>query len=300
MKDNQIQIFENSKFGKIRVGEMEGKVYFSGRDVARTLGYIDSRAIVLSYCKSQGVVKCDTLVNGVIQRVTYIDESNFCRLVAKSCSSVAMEFKLWIFNEVVPAMKKFIQQSLNEIKTDKKEENQIQIFDNSQFGKIRVIEINEKIYLIGSDVAKALGYSDPNDAISRHCRYPVKHRISDNQGVPHDYVCIPEGDVYRLAARSKLPGAEKFESWIFDEVLPSIMKTGQYAVKPLSPAEMLLHQAQLLVEQEKRLNTIEQKVDELKSDIEEKIETLEYRLEEQLGYIKDCISEEEVNIALFR
>jgi prophage antirepressor-like protein len=76
-------------------------------------------------------------------------------------------------------------------------ENFIYIF-NLQFGQIRVIEINGKNYFVGSDVAKALGYQRPNDAITQHCRYTAKHRISDNQGVPHDYLIIPDYFVSKM------------------------------------------------------------------------------------------------------
>jgi len=92
----------------------------------------------------------------------------------------------------------------------------------------RVLEIEGSHYFVGSDVAKELGYADPKGAVSKHCRHPIKRRITDNRGVSHVYVCIPEGDMYRLAVKSQLPGAEKFEAWIFDEILPSIRKTGGY------------------------------------------------------------------------
>lgn len=107
----------------------------------------------------------------------------------------------------------------------------IQLFSNPKFGEIRVVEIDGKTYFVGTDVARALGYKRPNDAISVHCRGTAKHRIPDNQGVPQDYLVISEGDLYRLAAKSQLPGAEEFESWIFDEVLPSIRKNGMYATE---------------------------------------------------------------------
>ncbi len=109
-------------------------------------------------------------------------------------------------------------------------ENNIQIFENKNFGFIRTEEINSKIYFCGSDVAKALGYARPNDAISAHCRCTVKRSIphpqSKNKTI--QMLFISEGDVYRLIASSKLPTAQKFESWVFDEVLPTIRKTGGY------------------------------------------------------------------------
>ena len=104
----------------------------------------------------------------------------------------------------------------------------VQVFNNEQFGEIRTVEVDGKIYFVGNDVAKALGYSDPKGAVSRHCKGASFQRLPDNQGVMQDTKVIPEGDIYRLAARSELPGAEEFESWIFDEILPTIRKTGGY------------------------------------------------------------------------
>ena len=105
--------------------------------------------------------------------------------------------------------------------------NEIQVFNNIEFGEIRTAEIEGKPYFMATDIAKALGYSRPNDAISAHCRATVKHSTPIS-GKMQEVNFIPEGDVYRLIARSKLPQAEKFEKWVFDEVLPSIRKTGGY------------------------------------------------------------------------
>lgn len=80
---------------------------------------------------------------------------------------------------------------------------------------------------MASDIAKALGYARPNDAVSRHCRATVKHSTPIS-GKIQKVNFIPEGDMYRLIAHSKLPSAERFESWIFDEVLPTIRRTGGY------------------------------------------------------------------------
>lgn len=108
--------------------------------------------------------------------------------------------------------------------------NGIEIFNNSQFGTIRTLQENGKILFCGSDVAKALGYSDAPKAIKTHCKsdgwaiYPV----IDSKGRTQQAKFIDEGNLYRLICNSKLPGAEKFERWVFDEVLPSIRQTGSY------------------------------------------------------------------------
>ncbi len=104
----------------------------------------------------------------------------------------------------------------------------IKIFENEEFGKIRTLkEESGRVIFCGLDVAKSLGYKSPKDAISAHCKGAVKHRLLTSGGT-QEMKFIPEGDVYRLVAHSRLPSAEKFESWIFDEVLPTIRKTGGY------------------------------------------------------------------------
>lgn len=105
--------------------------------------------------------------------------------------------------------------------------NELRVFDNAQFGRVRIIEENGKPLFCGSDVAKALGYSNAPDALNRHCRAIVK-RDTPISGKIQEINFIPEGDVYRLITHSKLPAAERFEKWVFDEVLPSIRKHGGY------------------------------------------------------------------------
>ena len=109
----------------------------------------------------------------------------------------------------------------------------VTVFESKDFGKVRTVDIDNKIYFCGSDVAKALGYARPNDSISAHCRYTVKHSIPHPQSKNKEIemLFISEGDVYRLIAHSKLPSAEHFESWIFDEVLPTIHRTGSYIME---------------------------------------------------------------------
>lgn len=111
----------------------------------------------------------------------------------------------------------------------------LQVFNNPEFGKIRTVEQDGKVLFCGSDVAKALGYVRPNDAVSRHCRATVKRRTPIS-GKMQEINFISEGDVYRLIAHSKLPSAERFEQWVFDEVLPAIRKTGSYSMQMEVPS----------------------------------------------------------------
>ena len=106
-------------------------------------------------------------------------------------------------------------------------DNKIEIFKNEQFCEVRTILEGEKVLFCAADVAKALGYTNPNKAVNDHCRAITK-RSTPISGKVQSINFIPEGDVYRLIIRSKLPAAEKFERWLFDDVVPMIRKTGCY------------------------------------------------------------------------
>lgn len=105
--------------------------------------------------------------------------------------------------------------------------NKLQTFNNEEFGQVRTVEIDGKPYFVANDVAKALGYSVPKDAVARHCKGALKRRYLTTGG-NQEMKMIPEGDMYRLITHSKLESAERFESWVFDEVLPTLRKTGSY------------------------------------------------------------------------
>lgn len=107
----------------------------------------------------------------------------------------------------------------------------LKVFQNSQFGDLEILTIDNKEYFPAIKVAEVLGYTNPRDAISRHTkkRGVVKHDVIDSLGRKQVKKFIDEGNLYRLISRSKLPQAEQFEEWIFDEVLPAIRKHGIYA-----------------------------------------------------------------------
>lgn len=152
---------------------------------------------------------------------------------------------------------------------------EIQIFENDQFGMIRTVVVNDSPYFVASDVAKSLGYEKPSNAVSMHCKRALKQGISDNQGVPHDYNVIPESDVYRLIMRSQLPTAEKFQDWVFDEVLPSIRKTGGYvAASENDTPELII--ARALVVAKETIDRVQKEKEQLRAqtvDQEKQIES---------------------------
>ena len=137
--------------------------------------------------------------------------------------------------------------------------NQMEIFNNPEFGSIRVIEENGKYLFCGSDVAGALGYSNPRDALRRHCKGVVKRDTLTDGGL-QQLSFLPEGDVYRLIVHSKMPSAERFERWVFDEVLPTIRKQGAYLTKEklwevaTSPEALMKLCSDLLAEREANIS----------------------------------------------
>lgn len=145
--------------------------------------------------------------------------------------------------------------------------NELQIFNSPEFGDIRTVEIDGKPYFVGADVAKALGYAKPNNAVSTHCRYTLKRGIATKQGNMSEMVLIPEGDIYRLIIRSKLSSAERFERWVFDEVLPSIRKNGGYIMgqENLSDSELM---AKAILVAQKTIEHKNQIIEQQKAKIE--------------------------------
>lgn len=116
--------------------------------------------------------------------------------------------------------------------------NELKVFSSTEFGELGVMLIDGKEFFPATQCAKILGYVNPRDAVRRHCKTEgvVKHDgvsyTTNQHGVTTQQVMeinyINEGNLYRLIVNSKLPAAEKFEKWVFDEVLPSIRKNGGY------------------------------------------------------------------------
>lgn len=148
--------------------------------------------------------------------------------------------------------------------------NEVQIFQNEEFGQIRVFEINGEPWFVGVDVAKALGYSNPSNAIQRF----VDKEDREIQYIPHtqnEYVGAPkesktniinESGLYSLILSSKLPTAKKFKRWVTSEVLPAIRKNGKYElisaeiVEDMPKEESYLDLNQLELDQRIKIATI--------------------------------------------
>lgn len=108
--------------------------------------------------------------------------------------------------------------------------NEIKIFENSEFGTLRGVEIDGESWLVGKDVAERLGYSNPRDALARHVDDEDKNTVAFHDGTSGNpnVTVINESGLYALVLGSKLPNAKRFRRWVTSEVLPAIRKTGGY------------------------------------------------------------------------
>lgn len=148
--------------------------------------------------------------------------------------------------------------------------NELQVFQNKQFGNLEILSIEGKEWFPAIQVAEILGYANPRDAISRHTKSKgvVNHDVLSNGGVQSKKF-IDEGNLYRLITRSKLPQADEFEEWVFEDVLPSIRKHGIYATdnvieQTIQNPDYIIHVlTEFKKEREGRL-VAEQQVNELK------------------------------------
>lgn len=136
--------------------------------------------------------------------------------------------------------------------------NELQIYNNEEFGDIRTVTINNEPWFVGKDVAEALGYSNPRKAIGDHVHEDDKGVTKcDTLGGRQDLVIINESGLYALIFGSKLESAKRFKHWVTSEVLPSIRKTGAYQ-KPMSPVEMMRIQLGMIDDHEGRITDLEQ------------------------------------------
>lgn len=113
--------------------------------------------------------------------------------------------------------------------------NELKIFENDEFGKIRMVEVNGEPYFVGKDIAEILGYAKPLNALAAHVDADdsLKQGLTDSMGRNQETIFINESGLYSLVLSSKLPTAKRFKRWVTSDVLPSIRKHGVYAVDEL-------------------------------------------------------------------
>ena len=192
---------------------------------------------------------------------------------------------------------------------------ELQVYRSDLFGEVRFAkdENTGKTLLCATDVAKALGYSDVKQALQRHTKHKMMLIPTRTSGGVQNLQYIQEGDVYRLIIRSKLPSAEKFESWVFDEVIPSIRRDGYYVNRTTMRLELVeellsgydeLHkdkakllkqdllqslkdQIKVLRAENKKLRRVLQTSEERAADLEGKVNDVQCSLLEQVISLRE-------------
>lgn len=145
--------------------------------------------------------------------------------------------------------------------------NELQIFNSEEFGEIRTVTIDNEIYFVGKDIAKALGFSNPRDAISTHV-FDEDRGVEtiDTLGGKQNMTVVNESGLYALVFGSRLESAKRFKHWVTSEVLPTIRKTGGYR-KPMSTAEQIKLLALGNAELNERVTDVEKKINSLENDM---------------------------------
>nr|DAT62586.1 MAG TPA: repressor domain protein [Caudoviricetes sp.] len=145
--------------------------------------------------------------------------------------------------------------------------NELMIFENPEFGKIRSVQLDGEAWLVGKDVAEALGYTNPRKALADHVDEEDKRQgngvtIRDPMGREQTPTVINESGLYSLVLSSKLPGAKRFRRWVTSEVLPTLRRQGTYTMQtPKSAMELLRLQSQAMFELDERVNVLEDKLE---------------------------------------
>ena len=146
--------------------------------------------------------------------------------------------------------------------------NELQIFNSEEFGDIRTVTIDNEPWFVGKDVATALGYAKPLNALSAHVEKDdsLKQGIADSLGREQETIFINESGLYALIFGSKLESAKRFKHWVTSEVLPAIRKTGSYQM-PMTTDQKIQLLAQGNVELTEKIEKVNEDLQEFKKDM---------------------------------
>ena len=258
MNNQQLQIFENPEFGEITAMEIDGNPWFIGKRVAEILEHKNPERAIRKFVEEEDRSVTELVTQsknnnrgGVRRNTILINEFGLYALILNSQTEKAKSFKHWITHEVLPAIRKTGSYQLQNVQTPDAvpqsigKNRDIKLFHTPEFGEIIGMEVEGTIYFQATHAAEILGYQDPEDAVSKHCKHARKFKfpsdvwidILSQENTSESKACksrnmnfIPEGDLYRLIVNSQLPAVERFESWIFDAVIPAIRMTGYYSI----------------------------------------------------------------------
>ena len=247
-----MQNFKHPKLGEIRVLEIDGAPWFVGKDIAAALEYGDTDKALRNRVEEADKLTRPIDGSGQNRNMILVNERGMYSLAFSSRRSCARAFQDWMMNDIMPALRSKKENDSapkNDVfdcenaETSAEIGEKVSLFSNPEFGEVRGIEIDGEPWLVGKDVASALGYQNPSNALYIHVDKEDKSFVmldiadTKNRDVPVGQTktaIINESGVYSLIFSSKLPGAKNFKRWVTSEVLPSIRKTGMYVSNPVA------------------------------------------------------------------
>ena len=152
--------------------------------------------------------------------------------------------------------------------------NEMTVFENEQFGNVRVIDRDGELWFVAADVCRALGIINTSAALGRldddeKMTLDLTDSHIGQRGGAQFMKIINESGLYALVLGSRKPEAKAFKRWITHEVIPALRKTGTYSLKPMSQLEIAKISLDMLIEQEKRLDSLEQENESTREQIKE-------------------------------
>ena len=226
---NEIMRFVNEKFGEIRGVEIDGEPWLVGKDIAKVLGYSDPSGAILKHVDSED--------KNFVMLATVTDSQNGNVPISKSKTTIINESGLYslIMSSKLPEAKPvfaWIREELENYKEQKKqalalpkEANNVQLFENREFGRMRSITINGEPWFVAKDVCDILDIQNPTVAVNRLDEDERTKYYLGRQGLTN---VVNEYGLYNLILVSRKNNAKKFKRWVTHEVLPVIRKTGGY------------------------------------------------------------------------
>ncbi|WGZ35565.1 BRO-N domain-containing protein [Xylella fastidiosa] len=219
--------------------------WFNANDICAALALLNPRAALAQHVGIEHVRKLGTFTVRGLQHANYLSEPGMYALLIGSTKAAAKRFRQWLTSEALPAALKTGQHSVllhhaPSISTpfQPTEDHTMNVITPFQFESkdVRtVVDDHGEVWFVGKDVADVLGYTNHNKALGDHCRGVPKRYPLQTPGGIQEIRIISEPDMLRLIVSSKLPAAERFERWVFEEVLPTLRKTGTYSTPGALP-----------------------------------------------------------------
>lgn len=274
--NTEIQTFNFNTAPLRTLTDESGEPWFVAKDVCDILGHSNT-SMALDRLDADERSKFNLGRQG---ETNIVNEAGLYSLVLGSRKPEAREFKRWVTHEVLPTIRNhgtgMIQQTSSNAPTRLPAPLESFSFENNP---VRTTQDKHGNPLFcAKDIATILGYANPAKAVIDHCKgFPIWKPLESAGGIQQARF-ITEGDMYRLIASSKLPTAERFESWIYDEVLPTIRKHGAYMTqrtldKALTSPDFLIQLATRLKEEQEKVKALEPKAQALDAftNIEDKL-----------------------------